>query len=39
MNSSNYTVVAVAALHQGEPGQMTWLKDPLPGSRPASLIM
>jgi len=28
-------VTAVAALHQGAPGQMTWLEDPPPWLRPA----
>jgi len=33
---SNYsTLYAVAALHQGAPGQMTWLKDPPPWLCPA----
>jgi len=27
----------VAALHQGAPGQMTWLEDPPPWLRPACL--
>jgi len=27
---------AVAALHQGPPGQMTWLEDPPPWLRPVS---
>jgi len=26
---------SVAALHQGAPGQMTWLEDPPPWLRPA----
>jgi len=28
-------LISVAALHQGAPGQMTWLEDPPPWLRPA----